>query len=155
MMNEIELSGNRYSIGKLSAKQQFHLSRRIAPIIPPLIPVYQRLARSGASLAEDGQALSDDGSALSEVLQPFMDGIAAISDADGDQIIDLCLSVVQRRQESGWANVWNPQHGVCLFQDMDLGVVLPLVLRVITHNLGPFMAGLLTSQGSGPETTGA
>ncbi|MDQ8033240.1 MAG: hypothetical protein REJ50_14600 [Bordetella sp.] len=147
-MNEIELSGNRYSIGKLSAKQQFHLSRRIAPIIPPLIPVYQRLARSGASLAEDGQALS-------EMLQPFMDSLASMADADADQVFDLCLSVVQRHQGASWANVWNAQHGVCLFQDMDLGVVLPLVVRVITANLGPFMLGLLTSQGSGPEQTPA
>ena len=145
-MNEIELSGNRYSIGRLNAKQQFHLSRRIAPIIPPLIPVYQRLARSGASL-------EDDVDALAAVLQPFMDGIAAMSDADADQVMDLCLSVVQRQQDTGWANVWNAQHGVCLFQDMDLSVVLPLAVRVIARNLGPFMLGLLTSQGSGPEQT--
>lgn len=42
-----------------------------------------------------------------------------------------------------------------MFQDIDLGVMLPLVMRVITVNLGPFMQGLLTSQPSSPAATQA
>ncbi|WP_338157083.1 phage tail assembly chaperone [Burkholderia multivorans] len=42
MATEIELNGTRYAIGKLSAMQQFHVSRRIAPIIPPMIPVLMK-----------------------------------------------------------------------------------------------------------------
>lgn len=34
MALEIDLNGHRYSIGKLSAKQQFHMSRRIARSFP-------------------------------------------------------------------------------------------------------------------------
>ena len=47
MSQELDLNGHRYSIGKLSAKQQFHVSRRIAPIVPTLIPVFVRLAAGG------------------------------------------------------------------------------------------------------------
>lgn len=142
-MAEIELSGNRYSIGRLNAKQQFHLSRRIAPVIPPLIPVYLRLAQGG-------NPLMDDPASLGEMLQPFTDGLAAMKDEDADYIMGVCLGVVQRQQSGAWANVWSASQGVCMFQDMDLGVILPLIVRVITQNLGPFMQGLLTSQGSGP-----
>lgn len=142
-MAEIELSGNRYSIGRLNAKQQFHLSRRIAPVLPPLIPVYLRLAQGGTPLM-------DDPSSLGELLQPFTDGLAAMKDEDADYIMGVCLSVVQRQQNGAWANVWSTSQGVCMFQDMDLGVILPLIVRVITQNLGPFMQGLLTSHGSGP-----
>lgn len=142
-MAEIELSGNRYSIGRLNAKQQFHLSRRIAPVIPPLIPVYLRLAQGG-------NPLMDDPASLGEMLQPFTDGLAAMKDEDADYIMGVCLGVVQRQQNGSWANVWSASQGVCMFQDMDLGVILPLIVRVITQNLGPFMQGLLTSQGSGP-----
>ncbi|UQN68012.1 hypothetical protein L0Z11_09875 [Burkholderia multivorans] len=42
MTTEVQLNGVRYAIGKLSAMQQFHVSRRIAPIIPPMIPVLMK-----------------------------------------------------------------------------------------------------------------
>ncbi|ABX15503.1 phage tail assembly chaperone [Burkholderia multivorans] len=42
MATEVQLNGERYAIGKLSAMQQFHVSRRIAPIIPPMIPVLMK-----------------------------------------------------------------------------------------------------------------
>ena len=56
MALEIDLNGHRYSIGKLSAKQQFHMSRRIAPIVPTLIPVFVRLAAGGKRISEDRAA---------------------------------------------------------------------------------------------------
>lgn len=143
MALEIDLNGNRYSIGKLSAKQQFHISRRIAPILPTLIPVFVRLAGGNRVVSEDPGGLAD-------VLQPLADGLAAMKDEDADYIMGVCLGVVQRQQSGAWANVWSASQGVCMFQDMDLGVILPLIVRVITQNLGPFMQGLLTSQGSGP-----
>lgn len=51
MALEIDLNGHRYSIGKLSAKQQFHMSRRIAPIVPTLIPVFVRLRQAASGSA--------------------------------------------------------------------------------------------------------
>ncbi|HDR9135981.1 TPA: hypothetical protein QDB11_000588 [Burkholderia vietnamiensis] len=42
MTTEVQLNGGRYVIGKLNAMQQFHVSRRIAPIIPPMIPVLMK-----------------------------------------------------------------------------------------------------------------
>jgi len=51
MRREIQLGGNAYSIGRLTAKQQFHVSRRIAPIIPPLIPLFMKLAKTSGGAA--------------------------------------------------------------------------------------------------------
>ena len=59
MALEIDLNGHRYSIGKLSAKQQFHMSRRIAPIVPTLIPVFVRLAAGGKRISEDPGGMAD------------------------------------------------------------------------------------------------
>lgn len=67
-------------------------------------------------------------------------------------IIGACLSVVQRKQPTGWARVWN---GGLMFDDMDLATILPLAVQVIAANLWPFIQGLLTSQQSGPEATQA
>lgn len=142
MTHEIDLAGNRYSLGRLNAMQQFHVSRRIAPIVPTLIPVFLRVRASGKPLTEDLEGLA-------VALQPLADGLAALRDEDAEYVFGACLGVVQRKQATGWARVWSGKE--TMFEDMDLSVTLPLVVQVITANLGPFINGLLTSQASSPE----
>lgn len=143
MAREIELAGNRYSIGRLGAMQQFHVSRRIAPIVPTLIPVFLRVRASGKPLTEDLAGLAI-------ALQPLADGLAALKDEDAEYVIGTCMTTVQRQQATGWARVWSGKEP--MFDDMDLSVTLPLVVQVITENLGPFINGLLTSQASSPAS---
>ena len=142
-MTEFEVGGQTYRIGKLDAFRQFHVSRRIAPIIPTLVPVFVKLAREGS--------LTNDIAGLSELLVPFAEGIANMSDEASEYLIANCLSVVQRKNATGWAQVWNTQGKVCMFDDMDLGIIMQLVMKVIQDSLGPFIQGLLTSQASGPQ----
>lgn len=160
MSREIEIQGKRYSIGRLSAKQQLHVSRRIAPVIPPMIPAFLKLgANLRAQAPADGKSgvdraldlLGGDADGFSEALQPFADALAAMTDADADYVIDNCLMAVQRYQETGWARVVTVESKQYMFADMDMGVILPLVVQVVVANLGPFIQGLLTSLPSSPE----
>lgn len=182
MATEIELNGARYAIGKLSAMQQFHVSRRIAPIIPPMIPVlvkfYAELeaadvardqarangalaALAGDSPAPDATAPAAEQSrdllplvdAVAPVLQPFADALAGLKDEDAEYVFGTCLSVVERWQGAGWAKVWSVAHKTSMFDDIGIDVMLPLVVRVVVANLGPFISGLLTSQASSPAAT--
>ncbi|WP_175920388.1 phage tail assembly chaperone [Burkholderia pyrrocinia] len=187
MTTEIQLNGVRYAIGKLSAMQQFHVSRRIAPIIPPMIPVLMKFyaeleqadvareqSRANAALAAltDGAggtnapgtaspAAEADRSrellslvnAIAPVLQPFADALAGLKDEDAEYVFGTCLSVVERWQGPGWAKVWNIAHKTSMFDDIGIDVMLPLVVRVVVANLGPFISGLLTSQASSPAAT--
>ncbi|MCA8389253.1 hypothetical protein LGN11_26490 [Burkholderia multivorans] len=183
MATEIELNGTRYAIGKLSAMQQFHVSRRIAPIIPPMIPVLMKFyaeleqadvareqARANAALAalaegkvpsEAADAPAADKSrellsmvdAIAPVLQPFADALAGLKDEDAEYVFGTCLSVVERWQGAGWAKVWSVAHKTSMFDDIGIDVMLPLVVRVVVANLGSFISGLLTSQASSPAAT--
>ncbi|KVD52061.1 phage tail assembly chaperone [Burkholderia ubonensis] len=181
MATEIQFNGVRYAIGKLSAMQQFHVSRRIAPIIPPMIPVllqfYAELEQADvaraqaranaalAALAEGGapgeEVAAPDKSrdllslvdAVAPVLQPFADALAALKDDDAEYVFGTCLSVVERWQGAGWAKVWSAAHKTSMFDDIGIDVMLPLVVRVVVANLGPFISGLLTSQASSPAAT--
>ncbi|MBU9534747.1 hypothetical protein KTE49_30415 [Burkholderia multivorans] len=183
MATEIELNGTRYAIGKLSAMQQFHVSRRIAPIIPPMIPVLMKFyaeleqadvarqqAVANAALAalanseargEEADAPAADKSrellsmvdAIAPVLQPFADALAGLKDEDAEYVFGTCLSVVERWQGAGWAKVWNSTHKTSMFDDIGIDVMLPLVVRVVVANLGSFISGLLTSQASSPAAT--
>ena len=140
-MTEIELSGQQYRIGKLTAMPQFHVSRRIAPIIPTLIPVFMKLAKGG---------VAGDLSGFSEALGPFADGIAAMDDAASEFVLSTCLSAVSRQNGQTWATIWNRQHNTCMFDDIDLGVMINLTVSVIQDSLAPFIRGLVTSQQSSP-----
>ncbi|WP_322067599.1 phage tail assembly chaperone [Burkholderia cenocepacia] len=187
MTTEVQLNDSRYVIGKLSAMQQFHVSRRIAPIIPPMIPVLMKFyteleqadvareqARANAALAAlaggaGGTEAPGDGTpapeadrsrelltlvdAIAPVLQPFADALAGLKDEDAEYVFGTCLSVVERWQGAGWAKVWNIAHKTAMFDDIGIDVMLPLVVRVVVANLGPFISGLLTSQASSPAAT--
>jgi len=143
MAREIKLGENLYSIGRLSAMQQLHVSRRIAPIVPALIPVFLRIR---------GKPIGEDLEGLAEALQPLAEGLAALKDEDAEYVIGTCMSAVQRQQSTGWARTWVIEQKRFMFEDMDMGVILPLVVQVITANLGPFISGLLTSQASSPAS---
>lgn len=148
MALEIELKGSLYSIGRMSVMRQLHVSRRVALILPPLINVYMQMSGSQKPLTESMQEMASS-------LQPFIDGLASMKDEDVEYIMSSCLAVVQRKQDGGWANVWSASAGRAMFDDLDLGVLLELVARVISDNLGPFILGLLTSQQGGPQATQA
>lgn len=183
MTTEIQLNGGRYVIGKLNAMQQFHVSRRIAPIIPPMIPVLMKFyaeleqadvareqARKNAALAalaegkepsagadapaaDKSRELLSMVDAIAPVLQPFADALAGLKDEDAEYVFGTCLSVVERWQGVSWAKVWNIAHKTSMFDDIGIDVMLPLVVRVVVANLGPFINGLLTSQASSPAAT--
>lgn len=142
-MTEFDLNGQHYRLGKLDAFKQFHVSRKIAPIIPSLIPVFIKIA--------EAQSLKDDLTQITELLGPFAEGIAGMPDEAAEYVVGTCLSVVHRQQGNGFVPMWNVQQKVCMFDDMDLSTLIPLVVRVIQDSLGGFIQGLLTSQSS-PES---
>lgn len=157
-MSDFELGADTYRIGKLNAFQQFHLSRKVAPVIPTLIPVFLKLqgsARDQAVAAAAGESpgtgatpLSGDLEGLAALMQPFADGIAGMPDEVAEFILGTCLGAVQRKQGTAWFPVWSASQNVCMFDDLDLGVMLKLSVRVITESLGPFLRGMLTGQGT-------
>ena len=139
----MEINGGEYKIGKLSAFQQFHVSRKIAPILPTLIPIFLRMAKTpGGGL----EKLPD----LADVLTPFAEGIAQMSNEDSEFVLSTCLGAVKRLHQKDYTPVWSDRGNVCLFDDMDLSVMIRLTIEVIKDSLQPFIRGLLTSQNSDP-----
>lgn len=143
-MVEFDIQGRQYRADKLNAFQQFHVSRKIAPLVPALIPVFLSVTKMKGGLTANLPAIAD-------ALQPFADGLAQLPDEAAEYVISTCLSVVRRCQGDNWAPVWSASAKAMMFDDInDMGSILPIVVRVIQDNLGPFIQGLLTSQQ--PET---
>jgi len=146
-MVEITLGGNQYRIGKLNTFNQLHLSRKLAPLVPELVPAFVKIQKVLAP-AEGQEAPViglDQVADIAALLGPFTDALAALSDEDTEYITSLCMSVVQRQSGTTWAAVWNASAKTFMFQDIELDTMLLLQVRVIQANLGNFIRGLLTS----------
>ncbi|MBN4665437.1 hypothetical protein HUS73_05935 [Pandoraea nosoerga] len=163
MATEIEIRGVKYRIGKLSAMKQFHVSRKIAPLVPTLLPIMLELASSKGGAVQSTVAAAPDGGGVDgdsagilsrpQLLQPFADGLASLPDDQAEYVIGECLAVVQRFQGNAWFSIWAAAAKQPTYDDIDLAAMIELSVKVIADSLGPFIAGWLTSPASHPPTT--
>ena len=141
-MENIELNGHEYVIGRLNALDQLHVSRKISPLVPTLMPIISEIAKGDLEKTikaiEDGDNEELTGlEPLAEALTPLMEAFSNLPEKDVNYVIHKCLSVVKRdgavvcRGES------------IMFDDLDMEHILPLALAVIRINLGNFIQGLL------------
>lgn len=133
-MTEIELSGRIYHTGKLDARRQFHVARRLAPVI--------------AAMADAAGSIDDLKSVAASIdLEKIAGAVAALSDADADYIMDNCLSVVTYRDQEAQRDFKiMPRPGVVQFDFVGLPEMLRLAAAVIQENLAGFMPA--SDQGS-------
>lgn len=134
-MAELEIGGNTYRINSMSAMTQFHVMRKLGPVLPGIVPV---LAQAAAALPqadgqEDGGAMTtvDGVAAIAMAARPLLDGLAAMADADAEYVINHCLSAVMRRDAGGKS--WNAvsRDGVTMFDDIDLMTSMQIVWAVL------------------------
>lgn len=159
---EFEIKENEYRTTKMDVLRQFHISRKIAPVIPTLIPIFGQLAADAKANAEKAKAegrtpdasdmLSLSMDKMSLVLGPFADALASMKEEDVDYIMDVCLATVSRKVTVGnsanWARIGSAK--ALAFDDIDLSVVFPIVTKVIWENLGPFINGFLSNAPAAP-----
>lgn len=120
MSDMIEVGGQQYRIGRLDAKKQFHVARRLAPLLAGL-----------------GGALQGESKGFTQLVTPIAEALSKMSDEDTDYVIDTCLAVVQRQSNNQWASVM-VRNGGLMFQDIDMAQMLQLTVAVVQGNLGNF-----------------
>lgn len=127
----IDLQGQSYQIGRLNPLTQFHVSRRLGPIVASM-------GGEALRMAVDKKTLGlDDWLAF---LGPISEVLAKMSDEDVNYIIGVCMSVIQRRQGEKWARI--QINGQLIFEDIDMMMMLRLTSEVIKENLGGFFVPL-------------
>lgn len=136
-MVEFELQGETYSVGRLNAFQQLHLSRKLAPVLPALVPFLQVAMSGGLE-----RALSGDLEEFAAASRPIASVLSQMPDADAEYIICTALSCVKRKQGKFWHAMVSG--GTMAYDDTPLDAVLMLALRSIKENLGSFIQGFVT-----------
>lgn len=130
MTNEHKIGESTYRIGRLSARLQLHIVRRIAPVFadsaPLVVTVLQRV-KAGEKISIDSM-IDQFGTAAN--------ALHKMSDEDVDYVIDKALAVVQRRAPGGaiWTNMLAP-NGMPMFQDLSWAETIQLVWLVIQANV--------------------
>jgi len=137
MSLEFNHGGHAYRAGKLPAMKQFHIVRRLAPLLPGV-------AASGIK----PDASAED---MAAILTPLATGLATMSDADAEYVLMTCMEAVERKQSAGgWARVVVGDR--LMFEDIDMAGMLHIAWQVLQHNLSGFFAGLPRDFAGAPRT---
>lgn len=113
---DFAINGVNYKASKLPAIKQFHIVRRVAPLL--------------AGMTDKDKAL-----------EGIMNGIGSLKDDDANYILFGLLSCVEREQVGhGWAKVSVGES--LMFQDIDLGVMFQIATKAFQENYGGFLEGL-------------
>jgi hypothetical protein len=136
--NAFEIGGRKFAMGKIDAFRQFHIVRRIGPLLAEIMPAVAALAKSKVDHLSEEEKLEQ----FAKVLQPVMNGFSKLSDADADYVLFRLLSVVEVHQPqfNSWAKIATDT-GI-MMQDIELPVLLQAAGRSLMYNLGNFFAAL-------------
>lgn len=121
-MTEFELDGATYQLAKMPAMTQFHVSRRVVPVMAAL----------------DGGG---------DTIAKLMGAISGLSDEDAEYVIGKCLADCRRKSGDTWARVY--VSGNLMFEDIGMPGMIKLTFETLRENLTGFFTGL--PSGSGPK----
>lgn len=136
-MNERDFTiGQRqFQLSKIDPFKQFHIVRRLGPILGDIIPVAQKIK----AIQVDGEKSQEQ--MLNEIgmlAKPLMKGFSELSDDDANLILfGLCSSVsMHQEQFKTWAKISDGKR--LMFEDLDLSELLQIAGRAFMYNLSGF-----------------
>lgn len=127
---DFKLGSVNFKLNKLDPFKQFHLIRRLTPILSEIVPIAKKL--SGSHSGGEDQF---------ESLIPIFNGLGKLSDEDANKVFLGLLSAVEMQQASGgWARVAADNN--LMFHDLELPILLQIAGRAFAYNLKGFLAVL-------------
>ena len=131
---EFELNGIEYRVSQLDARRQFHIMRRLSPMLAELA--------AAVNVQSDGL----------DALQPLANALAGMSDSDADYCLFGLLACVQKRQGKTWSKICVDNQ--LMFADMTMPVMLQIAVKAFQFNFSDFFkspAQILKPSASKPE----
>lgn len=116
-MSEITIGSDAYRIGRLSTFDQYHAARKLAPVLLFVSGVQNREEVAGETFAKAILSIT-----------------SSLSKQDSELALNLCLSVIKRKQGPAWAAIMEPSSGRLAFEDIDVKTMLLLVWEVLKEH---------------------
>lgn len=132
---EFTIGSDRFQLYKIDAFKQFHIVRRLGPILKDIIPIAKQAKNVNLEGMSEDQKLDH----FSKLIGPIMEGISKLSDADANLVLlGLCGSVqIHQSKFNNWAWVAT---GDTLSFTLSLPVLLQIAARAFAFNLADFFA---------------
>jgi hypothetical protein len=124
--NEFKVGHHTYRAGRLDARKQFDVARRLSYVLVQL----------GAEKKADFKPSAENFARIILVTTGY------IPQADMDAALNICLSVVKRHipGDIGWAAL-TASNGALMYEDIGMAEMLQIVWHVISmHRLVDFLA---------------
>lgn len=131
-MGDFTVAGHQFKCGKMGAFQQFHVARRLAPILGSLKEAF---ASAGA-----GKGMTD-GELLEVIFEPMANAISRMSDEDAEYVLNACLDTVQMQQGTVWVRIRSGKQ--MMFDFIGLPEMMQITVAVLQDNFANFFSGLL------------
>lgn len=131
---DFEIGGRKFKLNKIDAFKQFHIVRRVGPILADMFP-----AMIGQSKNKDFDGMSEDQKLdiLANFITPIMQGFSKLSDDDANLVLTGLLESVEVQQSTGnWARI--ASNKMIMIQDFELPAMLQIAGRAFMFNLSGF-----------------
>ena len=142
-MSLVQINGQDFNCGKLPTRTQWHVVRRLMPVLQgmmPLFAVLENMRNEGGNPDLSGINVFDAMSALTNT-------IGMLTDADADYILDAALACVRWRQGDRWMPIRAPGGAFMIGTADEFDVQLRLLWEVLRESLTGFsLANVLPSQ---------
>lgn len=134
---DFQIGGRNFKLCKIDAFKQFHIVRRVGPMLSDLLPAMKGMSgKNLESLPEDEKL-----DAISKFVAPIMNGLSKLPDADADLVLFGLLAAVEAQQTTGnWIRI--STGSMLMVQDLELPIMLQLAGRAFMYNLSGFFGAL-------------
>jgi hypothetical protein len=134
MERTFELEGRKYQLSKIDAMKQYHIVRKIGPLLADLVSSMKDVVALKADGLTESQKLEE----IAKVASPIMNGLSKLSDADSEYVLFRLLAAVEVEQPQfrTWAKV-AVENGI-MMQDLELPTLLQLAGKSLAYNLSSF-----------------
>ncbi len=130
---DFKIGDKEFKLSKIDPFKQFHIVRRIAPILSDVIPILSQIKQ----VKDDQMSELDKLAEFGRLASPLMVGISKLSDEDSDKVLKGLLGAVEIKQEQGnWARI--VQDSQIMFSNLDLPILLAAAGHSFMFNMSGF-----------------
>jgi hypothetical protein len=127
LTDEFQIGAHHYLVGRLDARRQFDVARRLGYVLTML----------GAEKSAEFKPTPENFARIILVTA------GQVPQADMDTALNICLGVVKRKitGDVGWASVTTQKGDALMFDDIDMPIMLQLVWHVVSaHRMVDFLS---------------
>lgn len=138
--NDFEVNGKKFKVSKIDALKQFHIVRRLGPILSDIIPLAKKFKDNAPKAMKGELSEAEMFADITALAQPIMNGLSKLKDEDAELVLlGLCSAVEIHQPET---NNWMPLSDGKQFryQLLEFPELIQCAGRAFAFNLSGFFA---------------